>query len=124
MKDLGKSDRGRRAYLDGQAAEDSIAARYLADGHTLAARRWRGKGGEIDLIFRKGTEVIFVEVKRAASLAMAAERLSARQLNRIFQAGAEFLGTEPGGDLTPARVDLALVDHMGRHDVLMNIQPG
>lgn len=118
-----RQDRGRRAYLEGDAAECGILARYVAQGFEPLARRWRGRAGEIDLILRKGGEVVFVEVKKAATLAQAAERLSAAQLSRIFSAGAEFLDSQPLGQLTPVRVDLALVDGTGRHDVIENVMP-
>ena len=118
-----KSERGRIAYLDGASAEDTIARAYQDAGHQIAARRWRGKGGEIDLILRKGEELIFVEVKKAKTLAAAAERLSMRQVGRIFAAATEFLADQPLGQLTPVRVDFAFVDSTGRHDVIENIQP-
>jgi putative endonuclease len=55
------------SYHGGLAAEAQVEARYLAAGKTVAARRWRGRGGEIDLIFRDGAALIFVEVKLADS---------------------------------------------------------
>ena len=34
-------------YHAGVAAEDSVARHYAARGFTVAARRWRGKAGEV-----------------------------------------------------------------------------
>lgn len=116
-----RQERGKSSYRDGLSAEDGVLATYLADGHEVAARRWRGKSGEIDLIFRKGAEVIFVEVKKARTLARAAERLSMPQLARIFDAATEFLSSEPEGTLTQARVDFAMVDGAGRQDIMRNV---
>lgn len=112
--------RGARAYLSGLSAEEAAARHYERSGHPVAARRWRGQGGEIDLIAREGEAVIFIEVKQARSFEVAAERLSAQQMGRISAAAAEFLAGEPRGQATEARFDVALVDGAGRIRILEN----
>jgi len=114
------SIRGAVAHLSGMAAEDAVARRYAASGHAVVARRWRGLGGEIDLILRRGTEIVFVEVKKGRSAAGAAERLSQRQIGRLMAAAAEFLGGEPEGQDTQARFDVALMDATGAITVIEN----
>jgi len=89
-------------------------------GQEILAKRWRGTGGEIDLIAKNGDGIIFIEVKKSRSHAQAAGRLTRRQMDRIYGAGSEFLGTQPRGQLTDVRLDLALVDEMGRVDVIEN----
>ena len=42
------------------------------------------------------------------------------QMDRIYGAGSEFLATQPRGQLTDVRFDLALVDERGRVDVIEN----
>lgn len=111
---------GARSYHAGLAAEDQVARLYSRSGRTVAARRWRGLSGEIDLIFRDGAEVIFIEVKQSRTHAQAAEHLTPRQMRRIYGAAEEFLGGEPAGALTPCRIDVALVDGMGRIEILEN----
>lgn len=111
---------GRRSYHAGVAAEDQVARLYDRSGRPVVARRWRGPGGEIDLIARDGAEVIFIEVKQARSHAIAAERVTARQMARITASAACFLGGEPAGQATPVRFDVALVDGAGRIAVLEN----
>lgn len=118
-----RSLRGQTAYRSGLAAEDLISAHYTRQGHKLAEARWRGSGGEIDLILRKGGDVVFVEVKQARSLHEAAFRLSARQLKRVHDAASEFLAGEPRGLGTPARVDLALVGGSGEIEIVENVMP-
>lgn len=108
------------SYHAGKCAEDSVAQLYLRSGQQVVARRWRGTAGEIDVIVRDGDEVIFIEVKKSKSHALAAEHLSPRQMHRIYQTAAEFLGTEPGGQDTPSRFDVALVDSIGRIEILQN----
>ena len=46
--------RGVTSYHAGVAAEEAVARQYERAGLHIAARRWRGKGGEIDLIARDG----------------------------------------------------------------------
>ena len=107
-------------YLAGLAAEQSVAIRYIRGGHTLLGHRWRGIGGEIDLIFEKAGTCVFVEVKKSKAFARAAESLGPRQIQRLFGAAAEFLSGQPKGDLTPSRFDVALVDQSGQIEVIEN----
>lgn len=118
---MNRTMQGLTNYNDGLSAELGIARRYEADGGQVAARRWRGVSGEIDLIVRKGAEVIVVEVKKARNFARAAEHLTVRQLGRIALAAEEFIAGEPAGLLTPVRIDLALVNARGETEILENI---
>lgn len=111
---------GAGSWHAGLAAERAVARHYRDCGRAIAAERWRGRGGEIDLIVRDGGKVIFIEVKHSATHAAAAERLSARQRARIYDAAAEFLAGEPGGQLTEAQFDVALVDQLGQIAVIEN----
>ena len=98
-----------------------MADHYAAGGRQTLARRWRGTRGEIDLVAQDGDGVIFIEVKKSRSHTRAASHLTARQLDRIYQTGAEFLATQPKGQLTDIRIDVALVDDMGRVDIIENV---
>jgi putative endonuclease len=111
---------GSVSYHAGLAAEGLVARHYQMSGRAIAAQRWRGLSGEIDLVARDGAQVIFIEVKQSDTHAHAAEHLSARQMARIYGAAAEFLEGEPAGQLTEARFDVALVDGQGRINVLEN----
>ena len=111
---------GARSYHAGLAAEEQVAQHYIRTGRAIAARRWRGEAGEIDLIARDGAMVIFIEVKQSRSHADAVAHLTPRQFARIYSAAAEFLGGEPGGELTEVRFDVALVDGMGQIEIIEN----
>lgn len=111
---------GRVSYHAGLAAEDAVARLYEGTGHVIAARRWRGRSGEIDLIVRDGERVIFIEVKQSRSHAEAALHLTARQCQRIYHSAEEFIAGEPNGSLTDVRFDVALVDGAGRIEILEN----
>lgn len=97
-----------------------MARFYQQSGRAIAGRRWRCQWGEIDLIAREGDRVVFIEVKKAATHAKAAERLGHRQIQRLFSAASVFLDGEPRRGLTEARFDVALVDATGRVEILEN----
>lgn len=118
--DTGRVQKGRVSFHAGEAAEACVARAYQRRGLQLAARRWRGTAGEIDLIFRDGSAVVFVEVKKSTSFAAAATRLRPTQQKRICAAAEEFICTEPEGLLTETRFDVALVNAAGEIDILEN----
>lgn len=47
----------------GRAGEDAAAAWLESKGWEILARSFRSKGGEVDIVARKGDELAFVEVK-------------------------------------------------------------
>lgn len=116
----GRTDRGRTNHAAGAAAEDSVVRHYATRGCPVVARRWRGKGGEIDLVASDGDGLVFVEVKKSRSHDAALERVTARQVARIFAAAQEFLATQPRGLLTDIRFDIGTVDSSGRVRILEN----
>ena len=111
---------GSVSYRAGLSAEDQVAADYARRGHGTRSHRWRGKSGEIDLIADDGDGLIFVEVKASSDFAKAAERLSRRQIQRIYSCAAEYLGQMPKGQLTPVRFDVALVNRAGMIRIIEN----
>lgn len=111
---------GQRAYLSGDAAEQSVARLYAQRGYQVAERRWRSAAGEIDLIVTGPEGVVFVEVKAARTHDRAAERLSPRQVKRIMAGASEYLACLPTGQLTDVRFDVALADRAGQIEILEN----
>lgn len=115
-----RADRGRVNHAAGAAAEDCVLRHYADRGCPVVARRWRGKGGEIDLVAADGDALVFVEVKKSSSHRAALERVTERQVARIFAAAQEFLATQPRGLLTEVRFDIGTVDRSGQVQVLEN----
>jgi putative endonuclease len=111
---------GMTSHLKGHAAEEQVLRQYLAAGHRLLCRRWRGPGGEIDLVLEKQGELVFVEVKASATRARAAARLTGRQSARLLASAEAALGFFATGSLTPMRFDLAMVDTSGGLEILPN----
>lgn len=111
---------GSTGYHAGRVAEDILALDYVRRHHGIAARRWRGRSGEIDLIARAGDTFVFIEVKKSRSFASASTRLGRRQMDRICATAGEFLAGEPKGQLTDVRFDLAMVNAAGAIQVIEN----
>lgn len=113
-------DQGALNFHAGLAAEECVARQYRTQGAKVAATRWRGKNGEIDLVVTDGKETVFVEVKRARNFVRAAQSLGSRQIRRICDAALEYVDRLPMGTLTPMRFDVALVDASGRVRIIPN----
>jgi putative endonuclease len=112
--------RGSRNTHAGNAAEEQVARAYEETGHRVRARRWRGGLGEIDLVLEKDGEIVFVEVKASRSHAAAALSLHPRQVSRLLKSAEAYIGQLETGALTPMRFDVALVDGVGRLDIIPN----
>ncbi|WP_172298783.1 YraN family protein [Pseudoruegeria sp. HB172150] len=111
---------GALSYHAGVAAEETVASDYLRRGFALRESRWRGPGGEIDLIFEKAGALVFVEVKKAGDFARAAARITQAQIARIYASAGGYLATMPSGMDTETRFDAALVDATGAVEILEN----
>ena len=117
--------RGRCASHAGLSAEQQVAARYVQQGCTLLAERWRAGGGELDLILRDPDGVIlFVEVKQSRTFDRALSHLSAAQARRHFATAEQYLYTLPDTVFTPSRLDVALVDAGGDIRIMENFFAG
>jgi putative endonuclease len=93
------------------AAAEALAARFLTgQGLDIVGRNYRCRGGEIDLIARDGTTLVFVEVRLRSSRAFggAAESITATKRRRLRLAAGRYLAglaREP-----PCRFDAILLD--------------
>lgn len=110
---------GLVSHLAGASAEQQVAALYTRMGCTIRALRWRGRGGEIDIVARDGAATVFIEVKKSRNHLRAAERLSARQIARLHDAAGEYMAAHGDGPVD-ARFDVALVDAAGRIEIIEN----
>ena len=93
------------AYDAGLFVEDRIADDYERRRYPVAQRRWRGKGGEINLIAQDGDGLVFIEVKQSCDFDQAALHLSPRQMTRLYAIGEESLGQIPKGSLTGGKCE-------------------
>ncbi len=93
----------------GEQAE-ALAADFLrGEGLRITTRNYRSRYGEIDLIAREGTTVVFVEVRSRASEAYggAAASITAAKREKLLKTARHYLaGITP---LPPCRFDAVLV---------------
>ncbi|MFZ0172552.1 MAG: YraN family protein [Acidimicrobiales bacterium] len=96
---------GRQAL--GGHGENLAAHWYEAHGYEVVERNWRVAGGEIDLVLRKGHELVFCEVKTRTSdrFGSPAESVTPAKQRRIRQLAAVYLA-----DLESARPKLVRFD--------------
>jgi putative endonuclease len=86
LRPVGKHDDPRRAL--GARGEELAASFFSRQGFEIVVRNWRCKGGEIDLLIRKGDDVRVVEVKTRMSLGAGypEEAVTEEKLERMAEA--------------------------------------
>jgi putative endonuclease len=94
----------------GARAEDAAAAWLARRGLVLLARNWHCRAGEIDLIFRHGEAIVFVEVRQRASSRFggAAASIDARKQRKLLAAARLYLAASPHRN-RPCRFDALLM---------------
>ncbi|MFC1500622.1 ribonuclease HII [Candidatus Zixiibacteriota bacterium] len=110
--DLMPQDGRESSWEWGKRAEEMVAREYQEHGYLVEFRRWRGGGGEIDLVCRRGDELVIVEIKASRSTLAGSPLgwLDSGQRRRMRSATTELL-RQLEGDSQPAHVrfDLAAV---------------
>jgi putative endonuclease len=81
----------RRAL--GAAGEAQAAAWYEGHGYAVLHRNWRCREGELDLVVRRGRELVFVEVKtrRTDRFGIPAEAVTREKQRRIHTLARRYL---------------------------------
>lgn len=95
----------------GDAGERLAERRLVALSWQIIERKWRVRGGEIDLIALDGDELVFVEVKtRRGSLhGTAEEAVDARKAARLIALGEQYVGEHPEYAERFWRVDIVAI---------------
>lgn len=94
----------------GNQGEDAACEALVRDGCTILARNFRRPTGEIDIIAKEGSTIVFVEVKRRSSLryGQPAEAVNRTKQLHILRTAALYLA-ENGWDDAPVRFDVVEV---------------
>jgi len=100
----------RRAL--GLAAEERACRHLEGAGMTVVARNYRAKGGEIDVVARKGNLLVFVEVRSREDSGYGApeETVTAAKRRRVAKAARQYLSTVPPDSWREARFDVVVVE--------------
>jgi putative endonuclease len=99
-----RADR-QRAYRSGHGAEWAAILYLRCKGYRILARRYQVKGGEIDIIARRGDAIAFVEVKLRAALETAQIAIAPAKRRRIGRAARVFLANKAFASRLTLRAD-------------------
>ena len=97
------------AFRTGISAESRAAALLIAKGFRIVARRFKSPVGEIDIVARRRSLLIFVEVKARPDLEEAAWSVTERQRARIVAAAEAWLARYPDVRIRDIRFDAVVV---------------
>jgi putative endonuclease len=77
----------------GRIGEDLACAELEKRGYVVLERRYRRRGGELDIVARDGHTVVFVEVKArdGRDFGEAAEAITARKRRRLTYLALDYL---------------------------------
>jgi putative endonuclease len=99
----------RAALRHGMHAELAAAVALSFKFYRVLAWRYRGGGGEIDLVVRRGRTVAFVEVKARADLDTAVLAIGTVKQERLARAVRHWLVRNPWASGLTLRCDAVLV---------------
>jgi putative endonuclease len=105
----GRSSSTRTSYETGIAAECRAKGLLESKNYRILAERYKTKGGEIDLVAKRGDHLAFVEVKGRKTHEEAAYAVLPRQQARIALAAEIFLGEHSELSHCSASFDVILV---------------
>ena len=110
----------RRSF--GIEGEELAARWYERHGYVVAERNWRCRAGELDLILRRGREVVVCEVKTRSStrFGSGAEAVDWRKQRTIRRVTATYLAERDGAAPRGIRFDVAVVTS-GPHGLTIEV---
>jgi putative endonuclease len=100
-----RSRRARRSGVTGARAEWLAILWLAAKGYRPLARRFGGKGGEIDLIVKRGTTIAFVEVKARGAMGDAQTAITPEKHRLVEARIRQWLARNPWAMEHHLRVD-------------------
>ena len=103
----------RRAQ--GDAAEERACRHLDRSGFTIMERNFRTRGGEIDVVARKGDVLVFVEVRslEVPGFGTPEESVTPAKRRRIVGAARQYLSKVPPSSWSEARFDVIAIEGSG-----------
>ena len=94
----------------GRAGEEYVCGWLRDRGWDIAARNYRIRGGEIDIVAQKGNTIAFVEVKtrKAGTLSEGVEAMTPKKQDLIIRTAERYIQEHPDED-REIRFDAAFV---------------
>ena len=107
------------AFQRGLSAESRAALLLIATAYRILERRWKTPSGEIDIVARRRSVVVFIEVKARGSIDEAVEAVTDRTKRRVTGAAELWLARHPQYANGGIRFDVIVVTpgKMPRHIV-------
>lgn len=98
-----------RSSALGKKGEEMAALLLVSKGFEIIYKNYKTKHGEIDIICKKGSNLLFVEVKRRSTNIFGAplESLPAKRVGRMADAAMMFLSENQ--EFQESQIQLALV---------------
>ena len=95
----------------GKLGEDLACEELQRRGYAILARRYRRRGGELDIVARDGQTVVFVEVKtrEGCEYGGGAESVTRLKRSRMASVALDYLSRHRLSDC-PCRFDVVAVD--------------
>ena len=97
---------GGRSHREGHAAEWIAAVWLMLKGYQILAFRLKGRGGEIDILARRGRILAVVEVKRRRTIEAAILSLGPEQHGRLAAAGQAVARSRPSLQGLTLQIDM------------------
>jgi putative endonuclease len=99
----------------GKYGEDLACAELARRGYAIVARRFRCRGGELDIVARDGPTLVFVEVKarEGRTYGGAVQAVTTLKQRRIVRLAREYMMRHHIHDV-PCRFDVVAVGFDGR----------
>ena len=108
----------RRAQ--GDAAEERACRHLDRSGFTIVERNFRTRGGEIDIVARKGDLLVFLEVRsrEVPGFGTPEESVTPAKRRRIVGAARHYLSNVPPSSWREARFDVIAFEGAGNAAVI------
>jgi putative endonuclease len=107
MRESDDIRRAARAY--GLQAETVATLWLRARLYTILDRNYRIKGGEIDIVARRGRTVLFIEVKARGDIEEAAIAITPQKQRRVSRAANRWVATHPWAMNCTLRADAIFI---------------
>jgi len=115
---LSVSPEARRTQ--GAAAEERACRHLERSGFTVVERNFRTRGGEIDIVARKGDLLVFLEVRsrEVPGFGTPEESVTPAKRRRIVAAARRYLSNVPASSWREARFDVIAFEGAGNAAVI------